>query len=105
MVGSACRSARYRWRRSPTCCRDCARPYRRWADATDCVRALWLIDAVLLVGALGVALFASGQDAAGRGIVWLFPIAIGLALAGSVLAARNGANGLALGIGGIAPVV
>ncbi|MDF1502952.1 hypothetical protein [Roseisolibacter sp. H3M3-2] len=69
------------------------------------MQALWIGNAVLLAVALGVALFATGQDAAGRGAVWFVPVALALALAASWGAARAGLRPLALGLGALGPLV
>jgi hypothetical protein len=67
------------------------------------LKLLWLLDVACLLLALGMALFTSGQDAAGRGILWFFPLAFALTLGASWAADRAGARALALGLAGLAP--
>jgi hypothetical protein len=68
------------------------------------MKALWVANAALLVVALGIALFATGQDAAGRAVAWFFPLAFGAALAASWGAERAGAHRLAIALGVLGPL-
>ncbi|MBC8087438.1 MAG: hypothetical protein H7Z40_09230 [Phycisphaerae bacterium] len=69
------------------------------------IKTLWLLDALLLAVALGMALFTSGQDAAGRGILWFFPLAMTLGLGGSWLLERGGSHRSALAVALAAPIL
>lgn len=60
------------------------------------LKIIWIIDGILLVIAFSLAVFASGQDAAGKGVIWMFPLLLGAALAGSWASERMGRPTLAL---------
>ncbi len=69
------------------------------------LKILWLVDALLLIAALAIAIFSTGQDQAGRAIVWFFPIAMALLLLASFGAGRLGLNGIATIVAAVAPLV
>ncbi len=69
------------------------------------LKTLWVIDALLLLGALGLALLARGMDAAGRGILWVVPLVLGAALAASFAANRSGSTTFALVVAMIGPAI
>lgn len=63
------------------------------------LKIIWILNAVLLLVAIGIALFGSGQDAAGRGILWFFVALFAGVVAASWFANRAGSGGLSMGIG------
>lgn len=67
------------------------------------LKVIWIIDAVLLVIAFSLAVFASGQDAAGKGAIWMFPLIFAAALAGSWAADRMGrpTSAMVIGLSGV----
>lgn len=69
------------------------------------LKALWLINAALFLVAIGAAVMISGQDAAGRAILWFFPVAMAVGLGGSWLLERAGMHKGAVVLGLIAPLL
>lgn len=69
------------------------------------LKTLWLINAALFLLAVGAAVMISGQDAAGRAILWFFPVAMGVGLGGSWLLERAGIHKGAVALGFIAPLL
>lgn len=69
------------------------------------LKTLWLLDAVLLAAALAMAFLTTGQDAAGRGILWFFPLVMAVGLGGSWLLDRGGSHRTAIALGLVAPLL
>ena len=66
---------------------------------------LWVIDALLLLIGLFLALLARQANASGRGVLWLVPLAVAIALGLSFMANQADAVPLALGLALIGPAI